>query len=1062
MHTDGPGFGAGTPNIARQNGLSPAMPSNARPACFRLHSRVSRAVAFSLAFHCVFFGFFRGQTTAADFPAPFNSEPDTNSVALPAAQVAAQMKLPPGFKATVFAAEPDVQNPIALAWDARGRLWVAENYTYAERTRKFELRLRDRVLIFEDRDGDGRFDSRKVFTDDVQMLTSVEVGRGGVWLMCPPQLVFIPTSNGGDTPTGPAEVVLDGFTPPAENYHNYANGLRFGPDGWLYGRCGASAPGEIGAPGTAKDARIPLRGTMWRYHPTRKVFEALSSGCTNPWGHDWDAHGELFFINTVNGHLWHHITGAHYVRPHTIDPNPRTYALIDQHADHWHFDTASDWTKSRDGAADAFGGGHAHIGMMIYQGDNWPAEYRGRLFTLNMHGRRVNQEILERKGSGYVGKHGPDFLIATDKWFRGMELTYGPDGGVYVADWSDTGECHDSTGVHRTSGRIYKITYGEPKRPAVTDLTKLSVPELVRLHTHANDWFVRQARLQLVERAAAGESAATIVRIHTLFLEDKNPVHQLRALWTLHSLGATSSSLLNGRLQHPDEHIRVWAVRLLTDTPELDQVVGGDSFYRRRSTTLPIGVNELLTRTANADSSALVRLALASTLQRLPVGSRVELARALVAHKEDAHDHNLPSLIWYGLIPVADAMPHTLVTVAGECELPLTRKLIARRLAEDIERKPWLVNFLLEAASTKPEPFQGDILSGLAEGLAGWRKATKPSAWDAFAKLIDKSANAALRDRVRDLSVVFGDGRALDEVKRVALAKDADMNARKAALQTLIESRPPDLRAVCEQLLSVRFLNAVAVRGLAQFDDPAIGEKLAKSYRSLHPSERPAVMDTLVSRPVFAKALLAELAAGRLPRADVSAFHARQIRSFNDAALNDQLGKAWGELREAAADKRALIAKLKTQLTPDALAKADKSAGRALFNLACANCHRLYGQGGEVGPDLTGSGRDNLDYLLDNIADPSAVVSADFRMTVANLKDGRTLNALVTARTERTLTLKTMTETVTIQRSDVTSLQESALSLMPEGLLEALTPEQQRDLIAYLMHKSQVPLPDGK
>ena len=1018
---------------------------------------------------------------AADFPLPFNSEPDTNSAALPAAQVAAQMKLPPGFKATVFAAEPDVQNPIALAWDARGRLWVAENYTYAERTRKFELRLRDRVLIFEDKDGDGRFDSRKVFTDDVQMLTSVEVGRGGVWLMCPPQLLFIPTANGGDTPTGPAEVVLDGFTPPAENYHNYANGLRFGPDGWLYGRCGASAPGEIGLPGAPKDARIPLRGTIWRYHPTRKVFEALSSGCTNPWGHDWDAHGELFFINTVNGHLWHGITGAHYVRPHTIDPNPRTYALIDQHADHWHFDTASDWTKSRDGAADAFGGGHAHIGMMIYQGDNWPVEYRRRLFTLNMHGRRVNQEILERKGSGYVGKHGPDFLIATDKWFRGMELTYGPDGGVYVADWSDTGECHDNTGVHRTSGRIYKITYGEPKRPAVTDLTKLSFPELVRLHTHTNEWFVRQARLQLIERAVMpADLTAATKELRVLVAYDTNVVHQLRAMWSLYALGAADENVLLAQLRHGNEHVRAWAVRLLTDAWPLDTVmsqrpsspVGADmrrltsnsdaNARNSQSLLMSAATARELSHLAREDGSGLVRLALATALKRLPVSQRAELAMPLVAHREDAADHNLPALIWYGLIPAAEAHPDALPKIANVCELPLTRRLIARRLAEDIEKQPAHVNNLLLLAAAKGEAFQSDILSGLADGLAGWRKATKPSAWDAFAKFIEKSANTPLRDRVRDLSVVFGDGRALDEVKRVALAKDADMNARKAALQTLIDSRPPDLRAVCEQLLGVRFLNTVAVRGLAQFDDPVIGEKLAKSYRSFHPSERPAVMDTLVSRPTFAKALLAEVAGGRLPRADVSAFHARQIRSFNDAELNAQLAKAWGELREAAADKQALIAKLKTQFTPDVLAKADKGAGRALYNLACATCHRLYGQGGEVGPDLTGSGRDNLDYLLENIADPSAVVSADFRMTVANLKDGRTLNALIAAKTERTLTLKTMTETVTVQRSDVAGLQESAVSLMPEGLLEAFTSEQQRDLLAYLMHKSQVPLPSGK
>ncbi|MEO6787508.1 MAG: PVC-type heme-binding CxxCH protein, partial [Chthoniobacteraceae bacterium] len=256
---------------------------------------------------------------AADFPRPFNTEKDLSIPLMPAAEAAAKFQVPPGFKVSVFASEPDVQNPIAMSWDARGRLWVAENYTYAERPKRFELGLRDRVLIFEDKNGDGHFSSRKVFTDDVQMLTSVEVGRGGVWLMCPPQLLFIPARDGADKPDGPAEVMLDGFTVPQDNYHNFANGLRFGPDGWLYGRCGASAPGDIGVPGTPAAERIPLRGTMWRFHPKTHVFEALCSGTTNPWGHDWNEMGELFFINTVNGHLWHGITGAHFVRPHTID-----------------------------------------------------------------------------------------------------------------------------------------------------------------------------------------------------------------------------------------------------------------------------------------------------------------------------------------------------------------------------------------------------------------------------------------------------------------------------------------------------------------------------------------------------------------------------------------------------------------------------------------------------------------------------------------------------------------------------------------------------------------------
>src|SRR5437762_171184 len=556
---------------------------------------------------------------ASEFPAPYNSEPD-KSKPLPPSEAAAKMRLPSGFKATVFAAEPDVQNPIALAWDARGRLWVAENYTYAEGGKKFDLTLRDRILIFEDKDGDGRFDTRKVFTDELQMLTSIEVGHGGVWVMCPPQMLFIPDRNGDDVPDGAPEVLLDGLTGSPDMHHTFANGLRFGPDGWLYGRCGASSAGEVGVPGTPAEQRIPLRGTMWRYHPRRKVVEVLSSGTTNPWGHDWNEHGELFFINTVNGHLWHDFAGAHFVRPHTLDPNPRAYELIDQHADHWHFDTANGWQKSRDGAANDLGGGHAHIGMMIYQGDNWPAEYHGRLFTLNLHGRRANQEILERKSSGYVGRHGPDFFVSADSWFRGMELSYGPDGGVFVLDWSDTGECHEYSGVHRTSGRIYKIAYGEPRRGDVGDVLRLSASELVKLHTHANEWFSRQARLELAARAYTGRELGTArEQLRELFEKQSDIVVKLRAFWSLYTIGAADEAFLRAQLRHPDEHVRTWAIRFLTDRWPLDTVMsqrpGGNSEIRNPKSeteqsllTSSVTLKEFV-RAAKTDSSGLVRLA---------------------------------------------------------------------------------------------------------------------------------------------------------------------------------------------------------------------------------------------------------------------------------------------------------------------------------------------------------------------------------------------------------------------------------------------------------------------
>ena len=174
-------------------------------------------------------------------------------------------------------------------------------------------------------------------------------------------------------------------------------------------------------------------------------------------------------------------------------------------------------------------------------------------------------------------------------------------------------------------------------------------------------------------------------------------------------------------------------------------------------------------------------------------------------------------MVWYGLIPVADSSPDTLAKIAADCQLPLTRQCIARRLAEDIEKNPAPLDEVLRIAREKSEAFQADVLAGISEALAGWRKAKRPASWDALAKKLTDSTNVALRDRARELSVVFGDGRALDEVKKVALDKDADLTARKAALQTLIDSRPPDLRKICEQLLKVQFLNPIAARGLAAF-----------------------------------------------------------------------------------------------------------------------------------------------------------------------------------------------------------------------------------------------------
>jgi putative heme-binding domain-containing protein len=384
--------------------------------------------------------------------------------------------------------------------------------------------------------------------------------------------------------------------------------------------------------------------------------------------------------------------------------------------------------------------------------------------------------------------------------------------------------------------------------------------------------------------------------------------------------------------------------------------------------------------------------------------------------------------------------------------------MISRRFGEEIDTKPQPVDTLLELAASRDEEFQAQVLSGLALALSGRRKASKPQGWQTFRAALSRGGGSLL-PQAQNLDVLFGDGRALEEVKRLALDDKADLDARKSALATVIESRPPDLRSICERLVRVRFLNSIALRGLAQFDDPDIGGSLAANYRTFHPSERPAVLETLVSRRSFARALLDQVAAGKIPRAEITASLARQIQNLGSEGLTERLAQVWGVLRSTSTDRRDRITQFKKPLSAPLLAQADLSKGRSVFDRVCSSCHRLHGQGGEVGPDLTGSGRADLDYLLENIIDPSAVVTADFRMSVVAMNDGRVLSGLLRGQTARTITLQTQTSALAIDRGDVESLQSSPLSMMPEGLLDPLSVGEVRDLIGYLMHPTQVPLP---
>lgn len=954
-----------------------------------------------------------------------------------------RLHLPEGFRATVFAAEPEVRQPIAITFDTRGRIWIAENDTYSDNSVGYDLKQHDRILIFEDTDQDGRADSRKVFWDQAQHLTSVEVGFGGVWVLCAPDLLFIPDRDNDDVPDAEPIVMLTGFNNSSIR-HNIVNGLKWGPDGWLYGRHGITTTSFVGTPETPEELRTPMNCSIWRFHPVTHEFEVVVHGTTNSWGHDWNEYGELFFINTVIGHLWHAVPGAHFERMFGEDFNPHLYRLMPQTADHFHWDTTEKWSDIRNSGVssttDAAGGGHAHCGMMIYQGLNWPQRWRGRVMTLNLHGRRINSDTLERHGAGYIGRHDKDFAASDDLWFRGVELAQGPDGGVYVLDWSDIGECHENDGIHRTSGRVYKIVYGNVQPPPQHDIRQLNPPELIAALLSEDAWQHRMARRVIQEKFVANEDPAVLRdELLSQLGKEPEPKRLLRGLAAVRSVNALHQDIVEPLLKHPHESVRVWAVRALADAGDPDRL-------ERALTTL-----------VQREDSGLVLLHIASAMQRLTFEQRFDVTEQLLQRGEYAEDRHLPLMIWYGIEPAVPHYPKRAIELLQRSRMPEIQQFISRRIAADSRKQSAAVVQLLATSTAEGGRLAVPILNGIRDALDGWRKAEAPENWSAVSQQLAALDDQRTNELVRELSVIFGDGRAVDELREVAASSEAAVATRRNAIRALVTARDAQSRELLQSLLDDRELAVNAIRGLAVIGDDKTPHLIVKKFPSFRGHIKPVAIETLASRPEYALVLLNAVEAGTIPIEELPPFYVRQMRSFEHDELQAALRKVLPEWRHTSAEKEQRTQELRQLLTADALSSADLSRGRMLFEKTCANCHKLYGKGGTLGPDLTGSQRSNLNYLLGNIVDPSAEVAEKFQMSILVLTDGRVVSGVVQRENEETIVVQTPNEELTLLKSDVEARKNSKLSMMPERQLDKMTDQDIIHLFGYLMSPQQVP-----
>jgi putative heme-binding domain-containing protein len=418
-------------------------------------------------------------------------------------------------------------------------------------------------------------------------------------------------------------------------------------------------------------------------------------------------------------------------------------------------------------------------------------------------------------------------------------------------------------------------------------------------------------------------------------------------------------------------------------------------------------------------------------------------------------------MYWFAMEPLVADQPKEMLVAALDTRLPKILNFTTRRIASisTAEARDLITAKLGEVSDAAK---QLDMLAGLSAALKGQRNVPMPAGWDAVETKLAASANAEVRTLAQTLSLTFGSQKALAGLRKALGDALAPAAARRAALDALVGAKNAELPPLLRGLLRDAELRGPALRALAGYNDPQTPEAVIASYGTFNTEQRRDALNTLVSRPAFAKPLLTAIADGKVSSKDLTADIIRQLRGLKDDGVQQLLTKVYGAVRETSADKKAEIEKYRKIYAAGYSQPGDGGRGRVLYNKVCAQCHTLFDVGGKVGPDITGANRADLNYLLETIADPNAVIPNEYRTSEIETKDGRSLNGIVKVMGDKTVLFQTANELLTIPRDEIASQRQTELSMMPEGLLAPLNDQEVRDLIYYLTRPGQVPLPGEK
>jgi putative heme-binding domain-containing protein len=933
------------------------------------------------------------------------------------------MKLPEGFSVELIAAEPDVVNPVAMTIDERGRYWIAESLEYPRRQ---PGPGKDRIRILEDSDGDGAVDKTSVFLDGLNIPSGIAVGFGGVWIANAPDLLFVQDTN-GDGVADQQEVVVTGFG--RDDTHELPNSLTWGPDGWLYGLNGVFNPSHITyGPQNPnfREGQKPWDFTcaMFRIHPKTREFQVFCEGTSNPWGIAFNHEGEAFVSACVIDHLWHLTQTGYYHRQGGPYP-PFT----------WKIESIVDYRHQK----------AAYCGIHWYDSDAYPESFRKRLYMGNIHGSCINRDRIEPHGATWKGAPEEDLLSANDAWFMPVVQKTGPDGCLCILDWYDRYHCYqdanrDPGGIDRLRGRLYRIRYKNTPRAGIFNLAEASSDQLADMLADGNGYRRDTAQRILTERLATEKNTALCDKLETLVRSASSSETRLRALGVLIGSALLPEMLHLDLLNDPDHVLRAWAVRAAGDLPELSPALAAQVAIR------------------HSDPHPAVRLQTAITAARKPQLPVISILVSVLAQAET--DPLTPRIVWQNLHPLLENnTPEFIAEVERSGAdrgtypqpvldlLPRTADRLLSAQKSNAQHIAGLVAILLKQPTTAVAADQclqlltSRVLSGEIRG-------------DALAALRSQ-LEQPLKNATDVSAVELGTALQLPDAVSAArqlLNSNAPEPLRIRMLQALLTAEWPEAPAAAEALLKQTDSPETqrrVLQTLGRSSSEAAWSVALRALNQLPDDVRPVAVELLTDRKDSAIALMQLVRDQKLPPAAINANQAAKMSRIRSRELRELVQKYWGTVRsERDPARQELIARMRNELRT---AAGDPHAGKLVFNRVCAQCHKMYGTGADVGPDITRNGRASFEQILSNVFDPSLVIGSAYQAQTVVTSSGRVVTGLLVEDSPQRVVLKVQGDKQEIiPRAEVEEQKTSPLSLMPEGLEKQLQTQELHDLFAWL------------